>query len=105
MNGDWKLCAGICIALVSMSIAATAEGLLHVPAGWSGSAARDEIRPVFRFEASGGRHGGAAFVIAGDQREGTSGWWEKSFEVEGGKTYRFSAWRKTDGVDSPRLSG
>ena len=105
MNAGLKLCAGICIAIAFTSIAAAAEGLLNVPAGWKAAASREEIKPVFRYEASGGRSGGGAFVIAGDQREGTSGWWQKTFEVEGGKTYRFSAWRKTDDVDSPRQSG
>jgi predicted amidohydrolase len=33
------------------------------------------------------------------------GWWQKSFDVEGGKHYRFSAWRRTEGVDSPRRTG
>jgi len=75
------------------------------PAGWSTAAPRDEIRPLFRYEPNGGHGGQAALVIAGDDREGTSGWWQKSFPVEGGKTYRFTARRKTDVVASPRQSG
>src|SRR5262245_12027479 len=74
-------------------------------AGCSASAPRDEINPQFRFEPAGGRDGHAAFVISGDEREGTSGWWQKTFEVEGAKTYRFAAWRKPESVDSPRQSG
>jgi len=105
MNSGLKLWASTCIAFLCTSISAAAEGLPGVPAGWSVAASRAEIKPVFRYEASGGRSGGGAFVIAGDQREGTSGWWEKKFEIEGGKTYRFSAWRKTDDVESPRQSG
>src|SRR3954451_14545161 len=73
--------------------------------GWTPAAPRDEIRPLFRYESSGGRDGKAALVITGDQREGTSGWWQKKFEVEGGKIYRFTAWRKIEGIESPRRSG
>src|SRR5262249_29376621 len=30
---------------------------------------------------------------------------QKTFEIEGGKTYRFTAWRRTQSVESPRQSG
>jgi hypothetical protein len=105
MKAGLKWWLSICVAFSCASIVAAEEKLSTVPAGWSGNAARVEIKPVFLYESRGGRSGGGAFVIAGDQREGTSGWWEKTLEIEGGKTYRFSAWRKTDGVDSPRQSG
>src|SRR5262245_7105175 len=75
------------------------------PAGWTTAAPREEIKPQFRVEAARGRNGHEALLIVGDSREGTSGWWQKSFAVEGGKTYRFSAWRKESAVDSPRVSG
>src|SRR3954471_14781558 len=73
--------------------------------GWTSEAPRDEIKPLFRYEPTAGRGGAAALVIAGDERNGTSGWWEKKFPVEGGKTYRFVAWRKVEEVESPRRSG
>jgi hypothetical protein len=91
--------------LVGISIAASFAMAETTPEGWTTAAPREEIKPSFKYEAVGGRAGHAALVIAGDNREGTSGWWQKMFEVEGGKTYRFSAWRQTDAVDSPRLSG
>jgi len=75
------------------------------PAGWRTAAPRDEIRPHFSYLPTGGKSAGGCFVIAGDQREGLSGWWTKTISVEGGKTYRFTAWRKTEGVESPRRSG
>jgi predicted amidohydrolase len=75
------------------------------PIGWTANAPRDEIRPLFRYEPAGGRSGQGALVLAGDGREGTSGWWQKTFAVEGGKTYRFVAFRKTSDVTSPRQSG
>src|SRR5436305_15038008 len=69
--------------------------------GWTPATPRDEIKPIFHYQPSGGRGDKAALIISGDQREGTSGWWQKKFEVEGGKTYRFTAWRKVDGVEYP----
>jgi predicted amidohydrolase len=75
------------------------------PAGWTTAAPRDEIKPLFAYDATGGREGHAAWVISGDQREGTSGWWQTTLPVEGGKTYAFSVWRKLADVDSPRRSG
>jgi predicted amidohydrolase len=98
--------AGLVGGFVVSGIAAAADvAPKDVPAGWIAAAAREEIKPQFRYEPSGGRGGHPAFIIAGDDREGTSGWWQKTFEIEGGKTYRFAAWRKTEDVDSPRLSG
>ncbi|HZN36441.1 MAG TPA: carbon-nitrogen hydrolase family protein [Pirellulaceae bacterium] len=75
------------------------------PAGWTTAAPREELRPTFSFQPSGGRGGRECFVIAGDEREGLSGWWTRTFEVEGGKTYRFVAWRKGEGALSLRRSG
>jgi predicted amidohydrolase len=95
------------LAVLLFAVTALAADSVQVaaPAGWTTHAPREEIKPLFRYEKSGGRGGREAFVIAGDQRAGTSGWWQKSFDVEGGKAYRFSAWRKADGVESPRLTG
>ena len=73
--------------------------------GWTTHAPREEIKPSFRRETAGGHRGQEQLFIAGDQREGTSGWWQRTFAVEGGKTYRFSAWRRASGVASPRLAG
>ena len=105
MNAALKFSTSIYIAFVCIGASLASEGLSSAPAGWTSRASREEIKPAFRYEASGGRNGGGAFVIAGDQRDGTSGWWEKTFEIEGGKTYRFSAWRKTEDVASPRQAG
>src|SRR3954462_4976091 len=91
---------------VGLSLASTliaAEGTLTgIPAGWTMESPREEIRPLFRYESTTGRGGQEAFIIAGDNREGTSGWWQNAFAVEGSKTYSFSAWRKLDDVGSGR---
>jgi predicted amidohydrolase len=77
----------------------------QAPPGWTTGCPRAEVQPQFSYQASGGRSGQGCFVIAGDEREGLSGWWSKTFDVEGGQTYRFAAWRKTEGALSPRRSG
>src|SRR5262245_31055695 len=76
------------------------------PAGWTGSgwtsaAPRDEIKPTFKWQATGGRSGQGSLVISA-QSEGMAGWWQKTFDVTGGKHYRFEAWRKAEHIDTPR---
>ncbi|HRX77834.1 MAG TPA: nitrilase-related carbon-nitrogen hydrolase, partial [Pirellulaceae bacterium] len=41
-------------------------------------------------------------MIEADDREGLFGWWEKTFEVEGGTFYQFSAIVKATGIEVPR---
>jgi predicted amidohydrolase len=72
------------------------------PDGWTTHAPRDEIKPHCSYRADGGKSGQGCFVISGDDRPGLTGWWQKSFAVQGGRHYRFIAWRKTEGLDSRR---
>lgn len=72
--------------------------------GWMIAAPRDEIRPAFRVDSSGGPSGGPALVIEADDRTGLDGWWTKSFPIVGGKYYRFECMRRLDDVEVPRRS-
>ncbi len=95
------------IGLVILCTAALAPAALQaedrpLPDGWSVVSPREEIRPQFTFVPNGGPHESGSFVIEADQREGLFGWWEKTFEVEGGQFYQFSAVRKADGIEVPR---
>ena len=92
-----------CSLVLGLIAGASAEDA--APAGWTTGFPRAEIQPHFSYQSKGGRSGQGCFVIAGDEREGLSGWWTKTFEVEGGKTYQFTAWRKGEGVANPRRSG
>ncbi len=74
------------------------------PDGWTVRSPREEIRPDFAWEPQGGRNGRPAFVIRADAREGLDGAWVKTFPVEGGRSYRFHAVRKTENVVLPRRS-
>ncbi len=72
--------------------------------GWQGLAARAEIKPMFSFNSRGGPNHRGALVIRADDREGLDGRWEKTFPVEGGRYYRFSALRHLDRTPVPRRS-
>lgn len=74
------------------------------PDGWQTVAPREEIRPEFAYQPSGGPDGKGTFVIRGDAREGLVGWWTKTFPVQGGHSYRFSAVRRCENVPTPRRS-
>ena len=74
------------------------------PAGWQASSPRDEIRPRFSFDPKGGRSGEGSLIITADEREGLSGWWQKSFPVIGGEYYHFRALRKVQNLRVPRRS-
>jgi predicted amidohydrolase len=73
-------------------------------AGWAPAAPRDEIRPDFAYAATGGLDGKGMWTIRADRREGQHGWWARTFPVEGGKHYRFTAAYQADGIALPRRS-
>ena len=72
------------------------------PAGWSAHSPRDEIRPEFAWEPTGGADSKGALVIRADQREGLAGHWQTNVDVSGDRTYQFSVDRHTVDIDLPR---
>jgi predicted amidohydrolase len=74
------------------------------PADWTMGAPRDEIRPEFAYDPTGGPTREGAFVIRHDSREGLDGWWTRTFLVEGGSYYRFHVWYQAHDVAIPRRS-
>lgn len=70
--------------------------------GWDALAARDEVRPKFSFDESGGPTRNGFLVIETGAQAGLDGHWAKTFNVEGGRWYRFHAQRREAGVDSPQ---
>jgi len=109
MNARWSILVAGLTGLCFITRLSAAEGDAVVEAAKSGSwsplAPRDEIKPLFGYEPEGGHGGAPVLIIRGDERDGTSGFWQRRFPVEGGQTYRFTAWRKAEGVPSPRRSG
>jgi predicted amidohydrolase len=92
------------IALIAVPAAILRGSTPPAPDGWQTAAPREEIRPAFAYDAQGGRDGAGALIIQADARTGLHGFWTKSFPVQGGRHYRFEAWRKTERVESPRRS-
>ena len=74
------------------------------PPGWKADSPREEIRPSFLFDPKGGPGGDGSLIIIADEREGLSGWWQKSFPILGGQHYRFHAQRKVENVKVPPRS-
>jgi predicted amidohydrolase len=74
------------------------------PGGWTTAAPREEIRPAFRFDPTGGRDGKGSWIIRHDRRDGLQGSWVRSFAVDGGRHYRFAAARRVHDVALPRRS-
>jgi predicted amidohydrolase len=74
------------------------------PDGWRAMAPRDEIRPSFAFDPKGGQDGNGALLIKHDGREGLDGYWTRTFQIEGGRHYHFSAQRQVQNVTLPRRS-
>ena len=74
------------------------------PDGWTTAAPRDEIRPAFAYEPTGGLDGKGVFVIQHDRRQGLDGCWTKTFPVRGGQYYHFAVRYQARGVALPRRS-
>ena len=85
-----------------LSVTFAAEPTL--PEGWKTLSPREEIRPAFSFEPDGGPKHSGSFVITHDPREGLDGWFQKSFPVTGGESYRFHVLRKVSNIGIPRRS-
>ena len=57
------------------------SGALAAPAGWTTYAPREEIRPQFAYDATGGPDGKGCFTIRSDNRAGIDGCWRKAFHA------------------------
>ena len=86
-------------ALPLLALLSWTLGVVGAPTDtWTEQSPRDEIRPAFS-------RNGDALVISHDGREGLDGWYQQAFAVTGGAFMKFSATRKTTGVENPRHSG
>ncbi len=91
-------------ALLSLTRLLAEPGSGPAHDGWTAAALRDEIRPQFAVEPTGGPSGQVCLIIRADQREGLDGCWRKIFPVQGGKSYRFAALCRASHVPVPRRS-
>jgi len=72
--------------------------------GWEPASPRDEIRPQFDLDRTGGPQGRPALAIRADAREGLDGCWKRTFPVTAGRHYRFSTLYRAENVAVPRRS-
>src|SRR5256885_1254243 len=72
------------------------------PDGWETKSPRDEIRPEFSFDATGGPDGTGSFAIESGARDELAGLWSKTYQIKGGQWYRFTALRRAERVAAPR---
>jgi predicted amidohydrolase len=99
----WLACF-VAFAISSAVSTRAADSAAVHPDGWKPESPRDEIRPEFDVDATGGRNGKPALLIRADGREGLDGWWLKSFPVTGGQHYKFQAYYRAEDVKVPRRS-
>jgi predicted amidohydrolase len=97
------------MSLLALAVLLTAPARAAEPGSiaidaWVPTAVREEIRPEFGLDKSGGRDGKGSLLIRADRRAGLMGYWVKNVSVEGGHFYRFQAFRRTQNVDIPRRS-
>jgi predicted amidohydrolase len=92
------------LALLLLLACTALHAEITAPGGWTVWSPRDEARPEAVFNAKGGRDGKGALVMETGAGEQWIGCWQKTFPVEGGRHYRFTAWRKHRDVEVPRRS-
>jgi predicted amidohydrolase len=74
------------------------------PDGWETWSPRPEIAPRFAVDAAAGRTGHSALKIEGGGNSAAYGAWRRRVGgVAGGKTYRFTAWYRAQGVPESLL--
>jgi len=74
------------------------------PDGWQSMAQRDEIRPTFAYDPTGGPNKRGAFVMTTSHSVGDNGWFQKTYPVTGGRFVRFRAVRQIQNVAAPLRS-
>lgn len=99
----WPLSLGLLLIAMLAPCALIAASLV-APDSWQDMAPREEIRPRFTYEPRGGPDRKGSFTIHCDSRDGLAGWWTKTFAVQGGRSYRFSAMRRCEKMPAPRWS-
>ena len=89
----------LCPTMIALAALTTAPPAFAQD-GWEARATRDEIRPEFSYDATGGPDRSGALVVETNGQIGLEGHWEKTFTVEGDRWYRFHVERRAIGIDS-----
>ena len=70
--------------------------------GWRPFFPRDETSPNFEIRREGGPRGHGGLVIKHDNRKYLDGAWMRTFEIEGNRHYRITAYSQTTNVTNAR---
>ncbi len=92
--------AAVSAGVVRVTFGAEAEA----PDGWTTWVPREELRPGFSYEATGGPNGQGTFMIAAGNRIDPHGAWVKTFTVQDGQHYRFRVLRQAENVPAAHRS-
>lgn len=84
--------------------AAAAAAATRADSEWTFWSPRDEAAPQHEILTKGGRSGDGALVLSTGEGSQWIGAWRRTMPVEGGSHYRFTAWRRFEGVELPRRS-
>ncbi|MEC7566826.1 MAG: carbon-nitrogen hydrolase family protein [Planctomycetota bacterium] len=98
----YKLLCGCVLLWITVSSQAKQPNQGQLPAGWNPKTPRSEIAPDFAYAPKGGPDGQGSFIISSNHQNGSFGWFEKSFAIQGGQYYHFTALQKTRGAKLPR---
>src|SRR5687767_15066443 len=101
LNVGWLAASFVAVFALWCGVSARAQGPQR---GRKSEAPRDEIKPEFSFNPKGGPDGRGGWIVRSDSREGLHGFWTRAIAITGGKHYRFTAYRRTQNVQTPRRS-
>ncbi len=91
-------------AVFPVTVWAAAAEEEAVADGWRYVSPRAETMAEHRYDAKAGREAKGGLVVQAGEGTHWTGSWQKTVPVQGGKHYRFTAWRKYENVAEPRRS-
>jgi predicted amidohydrolase len=96
LKQQWNLFKySVVVVLVAMSQPTIAQD------GWLKKWPRDELRPEFAYDSTGGPTRAGSLIIRTGDQSGLDGHWTRKFPIEGGRWYRFHVRRRATGIASP----
>lgn len=97
--------AGLALSITHTTSAAQPQtSETGAPPDWTTASPRPEISPQFTYDPKGGPAASPCFIIRADNRQGLDGCWTRTFPIQAGQHYQFSALYRAENVTVPRRS-